>query len=88
MGGGGGGMRRDRLPSKATITNKTIEQNSPGWITFLQLARRAALTARCSTCICLFSAGDIAKVLPTRRHVYRSTGTRQRVTPKPDKFTE
>jgi hypothetical protein len=32
-------MRRDRLPSKATISNKS----SPGWVLFLQLARRARL---------------------------------------------
>jgi hypothetical protein len=37
-------MRTHGTPSKATITNKT----RTGWIIFLQLARWAALPARCS----------------------------------------
>ncbi len=47
-------MRTQRIASKATIT----KQNSPGRIIFLQLARRAAMPARCSMytySICLFS---------------------------------
>jgi hypothetical protein len=37
------------------------QQNSPGWVIFLKLCRRAALPARCSIRICLISGLQCAE---------------------------
>jgi hypothetical protein len=51
--------RTGQTPSEATITNKTRQ----GWVIFLQLARQAALPARCSI-LYLFSDAYNEEALP------------------------